>query len=177
MTLRAGRDDAADIAAALVNHIEGDGGAEIDDDGGRAADAGDGDGVGEAVGADGIGPGIIDAEAGGGFGSQDETSGVEGGAREGANQGRHLRDDAADSGAGQGLAAEEAGGGGLGGAVLPAGRGEVRMTKDPGGIRQADMRMRVADVEKREHRALFWGKLGKSKCMSMAVSWRSRGRS
>src|SRR5208337_4010242 len=68
-----GGDDAASVIAGAIDDIEGDGGAEIHDDGGRAKMTGNGDGIGEAIGSDGAGPGIINADAAQGAGRKLET--------------------------------------------------------------------------------------------------------
>lgn len=65
---KAGRDDPADVGAGGRDDVESDGRAEVDDDGRGAEVVMGGDGVGESILADGLGPGIIkgDAAEGGG---------------------------------------------------------------------------------------------------------------
>ena len=61
--LETGGDDAADIVAFFREDIEGDGGAEIDDDGRGAIKVADGGGIREPICADAGGARVIDADA------------------------------------------------------------------------------------------------------------------
>ena len=61
----AGGDDAAAIGGLVRDDVEGDGGAEVDDDGGCAVAVEDADGVGEAVGTDLGWEGVVDGHADG----------------------------------------------------------------------------------------------------------------
>ena len=60
---KAGRDDPTRVVARTIDHIEGDGGAEINDEGWRAEKSFDCESVGEAVWTDGSRSRIIDADA------------------------------------------------------------------------------------------------------------------
>ena len=90
----AGGDDAADVVFVGGEDVEGDGGAEVDDDARGAVEVGEGDGVGEAVGADGFGFGVTNADAHGGVMAEFDELGAE----DGAEGGNGVWDDGAEDG-------------------------------------------------------------------------------
>src|SRR5262245_39652120 len=59
-----GRDDAADIIAASIHHVEGDRGSKVHYNGGRSKVMTGGDGVRETIRPDRFRPGIIDSDSG-----------------------------------------------------------------------------------------------------------------
>ncbi len=148
---QAGGDDPADVAPARIDHIEGHGRAEVDDDGGAAVMMARSQGVGEAIGADGLGVGIADAEAGDGLPGQ-----LEGGmAAETAcplgDAGRDAGDDAADRAGPDGAGAGEGAQGAAGARGQPGAGGDLGGPDHSTVIGKAEVGVGVADVKQQAH--------------------------
>lgn len=171
---QAGGDDAAGVFGMLIDDIERDGGAEVDNDGRGAEVVGDGDGVGESVLADGFGAWVMDADAAdGGWGElkgldpeQLFESGLDGRV--------DGRDDAAEAGVGWwGGSAEPL----LDGEEIveggPIGGAEVAGAEDSLTASEAEMGVGIADVDEQER----WGWRRSMRARGVGASfWRRRSR-
>ena len=147
---KAGRDNSTDVVPCPINDVEGDGGAEIDDECRSATDGFDGAGIREAIRPDGSWLWIIDADAAQRFGIEFQEIKFEAAEEVRATR-RGARDDTAEGGAVELGFADELLDAASDGAIAPARRFEVLLAEDAFGVREADVGVGVADVEEEQH--------------------------
>lgn len=128
-----GGDDAADVILVAIDDIESDRGTEIDHQRWGSEVMGDGDGVSEAIGADGFGLGIGDADSNEVGMIQFDTVELKGIERPLTDQVGGVGHDTAPGDGGGAGGAEPAldGGGGL--SIAPVGGWDIDMARDPFG--------------------------------------------
>lgn len=144
-------DNASHIIGGRIYDIEGDRSAKIDDYRRGAEGVFGGDSVGEAVGTDGPGFGVIEADAAHGFGRELEARQMPTlfcRAAEERGNGGH---DAAKGGCVQPCAPGKGRNPVFGGSALPGGRRKVGVSEDARRIGQSEVGVGVADIQEQEH--------------------------
>ena len=123
-------DNAPRVIAGGIHDIEGDGSSEVDNDHRGAEGVFCGDSVGEAVGTDGLGFGVIEADAAQGFGGELEARQTPAPFCGAAQERGNGWDNAAKGGSVQACLAGEGGNSSLGRSVAPGGRRDVGASGD-----------------------------------------------